>query len=291
MPRAPRLDSPGLVYHVMARGIERRAIFRDDRDRRDLFDRFSRLLPEERCTCFAWVFMPNHFHAVLKTGATASLSRFMARLLTGYARRFNERHARVGHFFQNRYRSRIVGDESYLRSLLRYVHRNPIRGGIVSCVAELDDYPWSGHSGLMGRGPDFVQADCVLAWFGSEQEFARQRLREWMESDAEEGPDVDRACEVEAMATPQRDGGDRGRDLPALLASVADSHGLEVDEVLGPSRARDVSAARALAAWRASRELGMSVSELARVFGFDRSSASRAVTRGRRIARGLGAGD
>ena len=110
MPRLPRLDAPGLLQHVMARGIEGRKIFRDDKDRKSFLGRLANILDETQTQCYAWALIPNHFHLLLRTGLTP-LSKLMRRLMTGYAVRFNRRHKRSGHLFQNRYKS-IVCEEA-----------------------------------------------------------------------------------------------------------------------------------------------------------------------------------
>ena len=84
MPRTARLDAPGVLHHVIIRGIERRKIFRDNNDREDLLKRLSTLLPDTQTSCYAWVLTPNHAHFLLWTGS-ASLAIPMRRLLTGYA--------------------------------------------------------------------------------------------------------------------------------------------------------------------------------------------------------------
>ena len=113
MPRRPREDAPGAAHHVMVRGIDRLPIFLDDADREDFLHRLSRLIPQLGFLCFAWALMPNHVHLVIRSGQVR-ISQLMARLGTGYARRFNERHGRVGHLFQNRFRSRCVVDDADL---------------------------------------------------------------------------------------------------------------------------------------------------------------------------------
>jgi REP element-mobilizing transposase RayT len=83
MPRLARLDTPGLIHHVIIRGIERRKIFRDNKDREDMIDRLSDLLPATNTACFAWAFLPNHAHFLFRSG-DAGLPTLMRRLLTGY---------------------------------------------------------------------------------------------------------------------------------------------------------------------------------------------------------------
>jgi len=114
-PRQARLDLPGLLQHVIARGIERGKIFFDDEDREAFVGRLSRLLVATKTQCHAWALLPNHFHLLLRP-TEGSLSSFMRRLQTGYAVTFNLRHKRSGHLFQNRYKSIVCGEEEYLAS-------------------------------------------------------------------------------------------------------------------------------------------------------------------------------
>jgi len=136
MPRQPRLDAPGVLQHVMARGIERRKIFWDDKDRTSFLERLALILEETQTQCYAWALIPNHFHILLRTGPSASadasgcragptpLSKVMRRLMTGYAVTFNIRHRRSGHLFQNRYKSVVCEEDPYLLELIRYIHLN-----------------------------------------------------------------------------------------------------------------------------------------------------------------------
>jgi putative transposase len=104
MPRLARLDAPGVFHHVMIRGIERRKIFRNNKDREDFLNRLGKLLAETQTTCYGWVLIPNHAHFLFRTGKVP-LATLMRRLLTGYVLSFNRRHKRYGQLFQNRYKS------------------------------------------------------------------------------------------------------------------------------------------------------------------------------------------
>ncbi len=150
MPRQPRLDAPGILQHVMARGIERRKIFWDDKDRTAFLERFGVILEEAQTQCYAWALIPNHFHLLLRIGQTP-LSTVMRRLMTGYAVTFNIRHRRSGHLFQNRYKSVICEEDPYLLELIRYIHLNPLRAKLVEDLKGLDNYLWTGHSVLLGE--------------------------------------------------------------------------------------------------------------------------------------------
>ncbi len=100
MPRAARLDARGILHHVIIRGIEHRTVFRDDKDRDDFLKRLATLLPRTRTAWYAWAFMLNHAHFLLRTGSVG-LPTLMRRPLTGYAVAFSRRHRRHGQLFHN----------------------------------------------------------------------------------------------------------------------------------------------------------------------------------------------
>ena len=129
MPRKARIDAAGALHHIVARGIDRRSIFEDDTDRKDFLKRAATILSETQTACYAWALIPNHFHLLLRTGPS-SISTVMHRLLTGYAISYNYRHRRYGHLFQNRYKSILCQEDTYLLELVRYIHLNPLRAGI-----------------------------------------------------------------------------------------------------------------------------------------------------------------
>ena len=181
MPRQARLDAPGVLHHIMIRGIERRKIFVNDRDREDFLDRLSKLLPQTETACYAWVFIPNHAHFLFRTGL-APLASIMRRLLTGYAVSFNRRHKRHGQLFQNRYKSIVCQENAYLKELVRYIHLNPIRAGIVPGIKELNKYPYCGHSSLMGKKErPWQDVEYVLGYFGRTPGQARRAYLNFME--------------------------------------------------------------------------------------------------------------
>ena len=168
MPRLARLDAPGVLHHVMGRGIERKEIFFSDADRSDFLDRLAVLVEDGALDVYAWVLMPNHFHLLCKT-RSRPLSSSMRKILTGYVVNLNRRHCRYGHLFQNRYKSIVCQEEKYLRELVRY-NLNLLRAGLVKDMAELSRNPWSGHSALMGKVKrEWQDTDYVLSLFGQDR--------------------------------------------------------------------------------------------------------------------------
>ena len=187
MPRTARLDAPGVLHHVIIRGIERRKIFWDEADYEDFLDRLAGLIPETQTTCLAWVLMTNHAHFLLRAGPDG-LSGFMRRLLTGYAVKFNRRHHRHGQLFQNRYKSILCQEDAYLKELVRYIHLNPLRAGMVEGVAQLKDFRYSGHAVIMGnRKRPWQDSGYVLDQFGGSLPTARRRYLAFVRSGVEQG--------------------------------------------------------------------------------------------------------
>lgn len=181
MPRTARIDIPNLLQHVIVRGIEKGDIFTSDDDRHDFVTRFSRLLESTGTECLAWALLSNHFHLLLRM-RDVPLSKFMRRLLTGYAVTFNLRHNRSGHLFQNRYKSLVCDEEEYLLELVRYIHLNPLRAGVVAKLDKLDSYPWCGHSVLLARKELRGQSTAeVLSYFSPSVAAARRHYRSFIQ--------------------------------------------------------------------------------------------------------------
>jgi REP element-mobilizing transposase RayT len=290
----------------MVRGIEKRRIFEDDCDRRDLLERLGRILPEAGMTCFAWALMPNHVHLVLRTG-TVRLAHVMARLNTGYARRFNTRHARVGYLFQNRYKSILIEQDEYLLGLVRYVHLNPLRAGLVGSLESLGRYCWTGHATLLGEGDvGFQNTKEILEQFGATTSESRRRLLAWMRSDLAsplpapeyafspedewrraraasvgEQPSPARSPHLDRVRAPCSD--DAGQDLSALIAAVCVRNGVRVDDLLAGVKSRPVAHARAEIVYRAGAELQLSGVAIARALRLTTAAVSQARARGRAL--------
>jgi REP element-mobilizing transposase RayT len=269
MARQPRDDAPGVAHHVMLRGIERRAIFVDDADREDFLRRLAKLALELGFVVFAWALMSNHVHLVVRS-AQVHLARLMARLGTGYARRFNARHERVGHLFQNRYRSRRAVDAADLLGLVLYATRNPLKHGLVPDGAALEAFPWCGLGALLGSRPPrpFEAVTETLAFFDEDPSRARQCIRERLAAPAVElvAPPHARPAPVLAPA---------GSTFEDLLHEVAARHGVARHALRARGRRLPVSAARRELAARATAELGVSGTEIARHLGLTPGAVSR----------------
>jgi len=192
MPRKSRIDAPGALHHIIARGIEQKEIFKDDPDRNNFLDRLGVILTETKTICYAWALIPNHFHLLLRTGS-APIATVMRRLLTGYAISHNRRHRRYGHLFQNRYKSILCQEDLYLMELVRYIHLNPLRADLVSDLNQLGRYSYSGHGVLMGKiENDWQDIESVLKMFDKKAGSARRKYNAFVKKGIVKGkrPDL-----------------------------------------------------------------------------------------------------
>jgi REP element-mobilizing transposase RayT len=172
---------------VIGRGIERKEIFRGAGDREDFLARLGTVVEKCGLQVLAWSLMPNHYHLLIRTGATP-LSSAMKKLLTGYVVNFNRRHKRHGYLFQNRYKSIVCEEERYLMELVRYIHLNPYRAGLVKDMAGLAGYPWSGHGTLMGkREREWQERGEILGRFGGDERKGRRGYARFMAEGMSQG--------------------------------------------------------------------------------------------------------
>jgi putative transposase len=192
MPRQARLDSPGTLHHIIIRGIEKRRIVDNKRDRENFVSRLGDVVTETKTAVYAWSLMTNHAHFLVRSGPEG-ISQMMRRFMTGYAISYNLRHHRHGHLFQNRYKSIICDENNYFTELVRYIHLNPLRVGIVKTLPELDAYGYCGHAVIMGKiSRDWQDRAYVLNWFGSREGEAKEAYREFVKGGIDEGkrPDL-----------------------------------------------------------------------------------------------------
>ena len=292
MPRRPRIDFPGAFHHVIVRGVDRRDIFRDDADRAAYCDQLARIFPEDGAACLAWALMPNHVHLVVRTGARP-LARVMHRVGTRYGRYFNDRHGRVGYLFQGRYHALAVADDAYLATLVRYVHANPLRAGLVATVEELDRHRWTGHAALIGRASAAVFHDArnALRLFDENEAIARASVRALMRcgDEASEAAEaardvVDSKGDPAAMPVESQVDFDPAQKLAEVIARVCTVQRISEQDLRSGSRCRAVSRARATVAYLAFHELGVSIAEVARQVGVTRQALWERMDDGREAA-------
>lgn len=320
MPRLARLDAPGVLHHVIGRGIERKKIFLNNRDRNDFVARLGELAEDDSMDIFAWALLPNHFHLLCKTNKRP-LSSSMRKLLTGYVVNFNKRHKRHGHLFQNRYKSIVCQEDAYLKELVRYIHLNLIRAGLVKDIKALNRSPWSGHSALMGYiKRDWQDTGYILSFFGKTRsgksnylKFIQQgielgsrpelvggglirSLGGWAEVLALRGRDEKQVSDQrilgdgEFVATVLSEIDDLGKmnlrlatkkmDLSSFAKRLCKVRGVSIGELRSGSRRHEIVEARRVFCWLSVKELGYSGAEVARYLGVTTSCVTRAASSG-----------
>ena len=325
MSRKARIDAPGALHHIICRGIEKTEIFCDDADRDSFVERLGRVISETQTPCYAWALIPNHFHLLLKTG-NVPITTVMQKLLTGYAVTFNRRHRRVGHLFQNRFKSILCQEDSYLLELVRYIHLNPLRARLVSSIKQLDRYKYCGHSVLLGkRKNDWQDTKYVLRLFGKRVSSSRRHYREFVEK----GVTIGRRSDLTGGGLIRSVGGwkalkalsDRkihaksderilgdsdfvtsvlkeqnerlerrfhlqaqGIDFENVVDRVARLLSLKPAQVLSSAKQPQRVKARSVLCYWAVKELEMHSAEVARRLKVTKSTVSRAVARGEKIA-------
>lgn len=178
MVRPLRLEFPGAVYHITARGNARQNIFLDDADRHRFLSLFAREVGQQGWRCYAYCLMDNHYHLFIET-PEGNLVTGMRRLNGVYTQSFNRRHGKVGHLFQGRYHSVLVDRDNYLLELCRYMVLNPVRAKIVDKAA---DWPWSSYRATVGKiqPPNWLAVDWVLGQFGRSRVSARQAYKRFV---------------------------------------------------------------------------------------------------------------
>jgi putative transposase len=178
MSRPLRIEFPGAVYHVTARGNARNNIFLDDEDRENFLSLLASIVKRYNWLCHAYCLMDNHYHLMIET-IDGNLSMGMRQLNGIYTQKYNRRHQRTGHILQGRFKALLVEKESYLLELCRYVVLNPVRASLVQAP---EDWKWSSYKATAGfdQGPDFLTTDWTLALFNDKQKKAHGLYRSFV---------------------------------------------------------------------------------------------------------------
>ncbi|SFQ95151.1 REP element-mobilizing transposase RayT [Desulfoscipio geothermicus DSM 3669] len=163
----------------MIRGNERKDIFLDEEDKQRFCDILKEKMRNGEFTVYALCIMDNHAHLLLKV-ENDRLANIMKRINTSYAYYYNKKYQRVGHVFQDRFKSEAIENESYLLAAIRYIHNNPVKAGMVKAPRH---YKWSSYGSYTGRGSledDIIEKNMVLEMFSSEKGKAVELFVEYM---------------------------------------------------------------------------------------------------------------
>lgn len=288
MARKPRLHIPGGFYHVMIRGNGGQDIFFDTDDRSHFYLLLQAGLSRYDHRIHGFCCMPNHVHLLIQVGGEP-LSKIMQNLSFRYTRWVNKRQKRMGHLFQGRFKAILVDADSYMLELVRYIHLNPVRAGLVNKV---DKYPWSSHVVYSGKDSlPWLTTDWVYGHFSRQRAACIRQYNNFI------GDGVGEKYRKE-FHVGNRGGQILGEDKfveavlneldirPVKLVSFEKIVKLvceicEVDEksLSTPSRERKLSEARGIIAWCVAKEKSATLTSVAQYFNRDLSAMSFAVRR------------
>ena len=287
MPRKPRLHVPGGLYHVILRGNNRQAIFFDNDDRRRWESLIEVGLDRYLHRIHAYCWMTNHVHMAIQCHERP-LSGFVRFIASQYSRATNKKMSRTGHLFERRHRAILVQADSYLKELVRYIHLNPLRAGLVDAI---EDYPWCGHHAyLNGNPPPWLTVNWVMSAFAESLVDARRQYARFLQTECpasileklSDGSDEDHRilgddgfiASLDREPIPRK----AQRTLADLARIICDKHDVSVAELKSPSRERCYTAVRAEIGLAAIEGEVASTAEVARYFNRSQSGMSRAIS-------------
>lgn len=258
MARKPRVHIPGGIYHVILRGNGGQRIFFGEADQRQLEALITEGIRRFGYRVHGYCWMPNHVHLLVQVGRIG-LSAIVQNLSFRYTRWVNHRQQRRGHLFQGRYQAILVDADSYLLELIRYVHLNPVRAGLVADPAA---YPHSGHRAYLGKADvPWLHRDWVLGQFASTESAAQRRYRRFIAAGMTEGHRVDLYQGgpdnrilgddrfAEAVERTARREVRRHVPLERVVTAGAEVAAIALDRLCSASRDRASARARALVAY------------------------------------------
>ncbi|MEX0805795.1 MAG: transposase [Candidatus Binatia bacterium] len=284
MARRPRLFAAGLLYHVIVRGNQRQKTFASNQDFKAYLDRLDRYRAKFKVRIYAYCLMPNHAHLLLETGSIP-LSKFMQGLQQSYTQYYNRTHRKVGHLFQGRYQAIICDKDRYLLALVRYIHLNPVRAGLVKGP---ERYPYSGHASYLISGTaKILETGPVLKLLGGKKNYEKFVLDGTGESHNEEYYEVEdqRFLGAEGFGEElSREAGEqherRGRkSIETAMKEIALRWEISPAMLRGKDRRWEVTKKRAEAVTVLVRENGFSVTEVAAYLRRDPANVSMMLSR------------
>lgn len=175
MPRQSRILSSTGIYHIMMRGNEKKDIFLCENDKVKFLNILRDKKKENEYELYAYCLMDNHIHLLIKENKD-SIARIMKRINTSYANYFNKKYSRVGHVFQDRYKSETIESEGSLLQVIRYIHNNPVKAGIVSSPQM---YLWSSFHLYLKGDKETIESGEILGIYSTDNKKALKLFKEY----------------------------------------------------------------------------------------------------------------
>jgi putative transposase len=287
MARKPRLHVPGGIYHVMLRGNGGQDVFFTDDDRFYFYGLVEEGIGRFGHRIHGFCLMGNHVHLVVQVDDTP-LAKIVQNLSFRYTRWVNRQQRKTGHLFQGRYKAILVDADAYLLGLVRYVHLNPVRAGLVE---QPEAYRWSGHRTYLGLDTlPWLSTEWVLGQFAQRLAARRQRYAAFVAAGMDEGhrDDLHRGADdsriladdeftTRVLNRPPIVG--TPPSLDAIVECVCRHYGMTAAALDGPSRAHAVSQARAVVGWLVVATGAATLHDVAKRFQRDATTLSRIVGR------------
>ncbi|PIR17093.1 MAG: addiction module toxin RelE [Deltaproteobacteria bacterium CG11_big_fil_rev_8_21_14_0_20_49_13] len=288
MARKPRIEFPGALYHVIARGNNRQKIFTCEKDYEHFLFRLQQAKKRFKLILYAYALMPNHFHLLIETGEIP-LSKIMQSLQLNYTQYFNRKNKRVGHLFQGRYKAILCQKESYLKELVRYIILNPIRAGL---ARRLTEWPWSSYLETIDlKDAEIVSTNDVLGLFGSRHKAAVFSFQKFINDGKREGHKKEyytlkdqRILGEEEFAediikNSENDFEYRKISFREVVDIVAKQTGIAYSQILSTTNERNGVKGRCMVAYICRNIAGFKAKEVGRQFRRSQSSISKLIHR------------
>ena len=292
MPRKPRIEFDGAFYHVLVRGNQKQKIFLDKKD----FRKYLQILGDYKSlysfSLYGYVLMPNHVHLLVETGKIP-LSKILQGINQRYTMYFNWKYDTVGHLFQGRYKAILCNKEEYLLNLIKYIHNNPVRAGLVE---RADEYPWSSHElFLKPEKKGIADTHIALGFFAGDSEKAARAYREFMGEEGISKKDLEKTVDqrilggdefiariLEKEQEPARVKRQREFSLEEIAGGIREAFKICEEELLGKSRNLESVQARSLFCFLA-KEYGYKGIEIAGFLGRDPGGVTKYLHRGEKL--------
>ena len=285
MARRPRLFAAGVLYHVIVRGNQRQKTFTAESDYQAYIERLARYRKKYDYVLHAYCLMPNHVHLLVES-SEHPLAKFMQGLQQSYSQYFNLRHRKTGHVFEGRYKAILCQKDEYLLELIRYIHLNPVRAGIVrvrSAIVTRED-----HVYLQGKVTETIDPTIVLSMLGGKQAYRKFVHDGLSEGHREEYYAVEdqRFLGAEGFGARLRKD-ERGvsgkklyrRSIETVARELAKLLNVDVQALRSPDRGWAISKARTIAAYVLVRRLGYRLSDVAAYLGRDMATVATLLAR------------
>lgn len=274
MPRKPRINYPGAMYHVICRGNNKDWIFKTDTEKQEYKTLIEEYKKRYDFKLYSWVILSNHAHMIIEVGSVP-LSKIMQGIQQNYTQWYNRANKRTGHVFEQRYKAIHCNKDSYLLMLIRYIHQNPVRikleGGL--------NYRWSSHQDYISQNnKGLTDILFPLSLFSEYQATAVHRYLEYMDEDEETIGTLKPGELEEGTRDHQPELSDKKmirKSLSELIEVVAEFHGITVTELTGRSRVRRLTDARKILMLIVQEYTAITQREVAGTLGLSTAAVSK----------------